>query len=963
MLRLSPRTPQFVAPAGQQYFELQTSRTMSPTPSSNALMSIGAGSLAPLQNIAYHLPPASPGAFGLIPDNSNSATNMQAHSIDRNDLHKGLKSLEGMLVTLDEYRDLKSKLAKCEKRLAKSLVELSKSKALEEVPSQTLLASSQIFDSITETTSKHAKMIQREYEALNEHCARYFKKVAKEEKAHDDQLDTLDSKVKKANTTHEKNAKKSGRVAIEYHDKYIQNVQALTQEISRTKLTHGSSIGRKTFLTNLVVASTLGGMADSEFKVLCENVRKSGTHIGKLNEWLNFASTEGMTNMKPFDLSDDAMGWAQVLAIKEAELRNEYKQQEKARLARLEQTHAVLKAQQMGWTPPTQQQSTSEPSSPPSPEMQKSFSEAIEPQKAVMTVNMPRLNSEGQVIEANMSGRSPSTPQPTSVAERPVMSRSVSAVSKLSQGDAPLGSPSYVPVSPMPLSKSKTNWGIQEEEEEEEGHQIHSPEETSFAGGSVIDHEENKIRAVKNSISVFIEDVHSSASSPVSPVKSSSGEDSEAAPSLTMSATNSKHSEDSLMNDDNKSNMASLRKRSFGPSTPTNEVPSQEVMIKGSQNDRVEGILKRAALVEDVRLKVERPLDRYVDAQPINSIPFGKDVLEKRQMAQQDEHAAERTRRLSLWEHEKERERQLERENELQRRLVEAEDRLRNMDREGIAVSKGYRREDIGSQASTSVTLRPRYSETSRNQPSTSKYEEEIPAQRYEPERYLPAVGTSRLSGVSVNRSLSTDSERSFVARMKAKYQADRDDRDDPRRAAASIPQKKQQQQQQRATTSPPRKVTDLALNYSSSASVKRSSDTSGGFTYEPIAPPGINASRPRYESAPGRPLLDNRGVPPSNAPHVAGCGCLSCSAHHYGGNGASVGSTYAKSSSTAHPPRHPVAASAAAATTVAPPNNRRQSMPLARDDRSTLAAPPLQNRELYTRRSFEEENRQMTED
>lgn len=53
-------------------------------------------------------------------NNNNWATNTPPAPIDRQTLQKSLRCLETMLVALDEYRELSSRLAKVEKRIAKA---------------------------------------------------------------------------------------------------------------------------------------------------------------------------------------------------------------------------------------------------------------------------------------------------------------------------------------------------------------------------------------------------------------------------------------------------------------------------------------------------------------------------------------------------------------------------------------------------------------------------------------------------------------------------------------------------------------------------------------------------------------------------------------------------------------------------------------------------------------------------
>jgi hypothetical protein len=655
----SPLSPQSIS-SHQQYFDLQRTATISPSPSST--MQFDSGILASL------IPPSP----ALTNQTFDSNIGIQGHTIERTEMHKGLKSLETLLATLDEYRDLKNRIAKSEKRLAKNLAELSKSKMLEDVPSQTLQASASLFDSITDTTSKHAKLVQKEYDSLNEHCGKYFKKVAKEERAHEELLDTLDSKVKRAHVGHEKNAKRSGRIAIESHDKYIQTVQGLTQEISKAKASHNASIGNKTHITSLVVASTLGGIGDAEFKALCESVRKSGQHVGKLNEWLNFASMEGMTNVQPIDLNEDAMGWAQVLAKKEAEIREELNRQEQAKLAQLEQAQAYLKAQQVQRMMSGLQTRQPEPISP-----------VVQPAMSISN-NMPTLDIMG--------------------CERPSGARTVAMAGSKQHHLTPIS------IASGPQSKEDAF------KQNEDTHSMQS----SLAEGTIIDRGDATIEPVKQS-------------SPLSsPMKSTSSRDS----------SDGTHSKDS----DNSGTLSV--DRSTTPSTPKDDLPSRDIFMKATE--RGNEIVKRADVHQVAEMKVERPADRYIDVGANKP-----EAAQSRPAVQRRDTEEDKYRRHSMWSQGKERERQMEREAELARRLMEADNRQRIADRESQAKINSYR-----------LDFKPRLSEPTLRRQSFVN-DKEIPAQRYEPDRYAPAVA-------GVNRNQSTDSERSFVAKMKAKYQEEK---------------------------------------------------------------------------------------------------------------------------------------------------------------------------------------------
>lgn len=93
--------------------------------------------LSPSSNQVDFIP--TPIGPSINPDSNSSSQQLNAqYGIERTDLHKSLKSLESLLVSLDEYRDLSNKLSKVEKRIAKNASELAKGKAVKEIPGEYL---------------------------------------------------------------------------------------------------------------------------------------------------------------------------------------------------------------------------------------------------------------------------------------------------------------------------------------------------------------------------------------------------------------------------------------------------------------------------------------------------------------------------------------------------------------------------------------------------------------------------------------------------------------------------------------------------------------------------------------------------------------------------------------------------------------------------------------------------------
>lgn len=127
--------PDSVRGGAQQYFDyipVQQATTAMAQP----------GFLTSVQNIA--IAPTQPASLYAqsqagLPSPSSAGPSVSApQTLDRNELHKSLKALEGLLVSLDEYRDLSQRMAKVEKKIARGANDLGKGKAVKEVPCESL---------------------------------------------------------------------------------------------------------------------------------------------------------------------------------------------------------------------------------------------------------------------------------------------------------------------------------------------------------------------------------------------------------------------------------------------------------------------------------------------------------------------------------------------------------------------------------------------------------------------------------------------------------------------------------------------------------------------------------------------------------------------------------------------------------------------------------------------------------
>jgi hypothetical protein len=683
--------------------------------------------------------------------------------------------------------------------------------------------------------------------------------VAKEERSFDEQLDTLDSKIKKAHASHDKGAKRNSKAALDSHDKFIQSMQALTNEVSRLKSTHGSSVGTKTFVTSLMVAATVGGLADADFKTLCESVRRSGQHIGGLHEWLNFTVNDAMANCQPPDLGEEGSGLGQRIVAKEDEIREELRRQEQIRLKKLEEEHAMLKLQQMGWTPP-----------------------ALHRQATIVNVTdkagtknesadlLPRLDSKGNLVEIPPKALSSSPGKEEGKSKGAIHHRSASSsvegtvIVKNVEGDR---------------GSAKGAEAITEEPEEEERASSGTPTMTADSSGA--------------SNSGLSASAHSGTNE-----------------------GNTKGSEDSTQ--------PVSDARSSGPLTPIEE-RADSVIIKHAEASPFESASQE--LVSSVEIK------RAVLKAP-SVIPLYQNSLQKTSQVMQPQ------RYPSVWERNAEKDRQ----SELEQRLREAEDRLRMMERSGDNDHFIDRRQTP--ENTVQPSLRPRQSEQA---PAHTHYEPPN-----EVDEMMPRNAGAQGGGVT--RSLSTDSERSFVARMRAIYQADK----------AETQQREMYSERRSGTgTATSRRVSDQGY-------------ASYGRNDERLS---VNAeqqhTRIRHDSAPSHPPSASRPkLPSAEPPHAKSCGCWNCSARHYRSadpppsnrltTGASISMAQTKAGILPPnpPPRHPSAITLTGREQALLAQHRRQTVQVLPEEhmyalagrsggKEALAAPAHQ---LYGRRSFEEE-------
>lgn len=791
-----------------------------------------------------------------------------SYSIDRADLHKLLKSYETILVTLDEYRQASASLSRLEKKLSKACVELSKSKAVAPLPSTALHLSANILESSHEASSKCSKMVQKEYEALNDSCAKYFKKVAKEERAHDDLVESLEAKVRKAQSGYEKvaggnnNRRNSpGTKALEAHDKYIATISALTNDITRAKTSHAVSTGGKSHATNILLASTLGGIAETSFRSSCENVRRTGPHIGPLMSALNFCSSEVMPTVEPASLSEEELGRAAALAVAEAQSEANRQAREELERQVREEAVAAWKAQQLGWYSPEQfaahQQQRQETAA---------HQQAQAQRRSVAASNLPKLDAAGRPFEASSSLSRSSSPDAESThtagpsqQQQQHQQQDFRSVPPPPRPPPDEGSASV----PTALSRAGTqnslhSMAVTAQEWERDGsvaesHHARTGRETPTVQSSaptkgILLNGAN--HAAQGTIIDRGESDEQEDAAAVSPSQdsatSATGTSSQPAPASSSSAGTPTPSSSTLS-----SSGSSSRDSAGGVSFPRTPDESEDVPVRG------------------VAIPPVVPEERE------ESIKADTPEKQPQEAAAVTRHE----RRLSTWERERERERQLQREAELERRLRETEQRLRFIERVGG-----------GGGGATSPTS-PRSVSGPVGPGPMPIYRQELPPQ---------SLPTSRSQDMGVTRTASTDSEKSFVARMKARYQFEKEAEREAQLRVRGGPQQHQQQHEymsasagarpalsQRGYTAPQQQQKRHTLGGAGDHQLYNTKTRTDEFgTIRSNAGMTTHYASP-VASHPSSGILARGG---DAAPHSSVCGCARCSARHYGGGGGGGG-------------------------------------------------------------------------
>ncbi|SGY85183.1 BQ5605_C009g05744 [Microbotryum silenes-dioicae] len=219
--------------------------------------------------------------------------------IDRAALHRSLSVWSTLLAALDDYRVACSTMASVEKSLVKALKEMAgqfgekvEFGSRNEAVATGLLATLVLFDSLQDVDQKHAKSVQREYEALNSLSATFFKQIAKEEKILEESLTMLDGKMAKVSASFERskpignhrrpNSFDDVHSAAAAHEKYIATLSNLSNSVTGAKSIHAETTGNKRDRAALEVARGLCLLGEAAWRNRVDATRKTGAKVGNV---------------------------------------------------------------------------------------------------------------------------------------------------------------------------------------------------------------------------------------------------------------------------------------------------------------------------------------------------------------------------------------------------------------------------------------------------------------------------------------------------------------------------------------------------------------------------------------------------------------------------------------------------------------------------------------------------------
>ncbi|KAL5526300.1 hypothetical protein ACEPAF_8023 [Sanghuangporus sanghuang] len=204
--------------------------------------------------------------------------------IERTDIHKSCKALEGIVNAFNDYCQAAEALALVQKKLSRALKDAVGLKGVNELAGNALSGVASLLESLAEIDAKFVKIIDKECEGVSSDLKKWFKKLAKEERNHDEKISAANTKIKQAGLAYEKKAKKKDRDAGEEHTRYVNLLGAVGPEMSQERYNHTLFVTQRHNAILYNVASSISRTADAEWTRACDCVRKFAPVIGRIGE-------------------------------------------------------------------------------------------------------------------------------------------------------------------------------------------------------------------------------------------------------------------------------------------------------------------------------------------------------------------------------------------------------------------------------------------------------------------------------------------------------------------------------------------------------------------------------------------------------------------------------------------------------------------------------------------------------
>ncbi|KAF9429194.1 hypothetical protein BGZ76_001684, partial [Entomortierella beljakovae] len=224
------------------------------------------------------------GLFGAREDETS------LNSLTRAEVHQSLENLKKLVIAVESYRELTSKLAKTTKQLGKCFKEYGDCKGMDNTYVMCLKSSANFYESFAEMESKLATCLQKDFELLQHNWEKHTKRVTKDEKAHDEVLGDLDERIKKISLNYDKKSKKPDpNTALMSHEKYISTLSELQDSIAIAKKDHRTTVARRERYTHSLTAQIACRLSEAQFLAIERQLRGSGPSLLKIKEWAPYA--------------------------------------------------------------------------------------------------------------------------------------------------------------------------------------------------------------------------------------------------------------------------------------------------------------------------------------------------------------------------------------------------------------------------------------------------------------------------------------------------------------------------------------------------------------------------------------------------------------------------------------------------------------------------------------------------